>query len=56
MAKHLHDVTGRDMLRPQWNEIDFDLSDQARKVPVPPQQAEAAAGGTVIDLPARESW
>jgi SagB-type dehydrogenase family enzyme len=41
----------REFLKPRWEGIDFDKTDQALKVPAPPQEKPYESGGALIALP-----
>jgi SagB-type dehydrogenase family enzyme len=47
---------GRRLLGILWDDIDFEATDQARGVPVPPRFRELTAGAAVVTLAPRERW
>jgi SagB-type dehydrogenase family enzyme len=49
-------VAMREFLKPSWEGIDFDGTDQALGVPAPPQEKPYDPAGTLIDLVPREAW
>jgi SagB-type dehydrogenase family enzyme len=49
-------VAMREFLKPSWEGIDFDNTDQALKVPVPPQEKPYDPAGPLIDLVPRDAW
>lgn len=46
----------RSVLKPIWNAIDFDHSDQALGIPAPDKVKPARADALRIDLPPQEKW
>jgi SagB-type dehydrogenase family enzyme len=49
-------LAGRDFLKPRWEAVDFEKTDQALKVPAPPQEKPYDPEGVLIDLVPREAW
>ncbi len=49
-------LEGREFLKTRWEELDFEKTDQALKIPAPPQQKAYDPAGTLIDLPRQDSW
>jgi SagB-type dehydrogenase family enzyme len=47
---------GRTVLKPIWNDIDFDHSDQAMGIPVPDKVKSAPNDALRIDLAPKEKW
>jgi SagB-type dehydrogenase family enzyme len=46
----------REFLKPRWEDLDFDHTDQGLKVPVPPQEKPYDPKGVLVDLIPREDW
>jgi SagB-type dehydrogenase family enzyme len=43
-------MTGRDFLKSDWQSVDFDRTDQAQKIPPPPQEKPYDPKGVLVDL------
>jgi SagB-type dehydrogenase family enzyme len=46
----------REFLKADWDEVDFEKTDQALKVPVPPQEKPFDPDGVLVDLVPKEEW
>ncbi len=49
-------LADREFLKPNWAAVDFDKTDQARKVPVPPQEKPYDPRGAIVDLVPKDAW
>lgn len=46
----------REFLKADWSAVDFEKTDQALKIPVPPQEKPYDPTGTLVDLISKEAW
>jgi SagB-type dehydrogenase family enzyme len=56
MDEKLKAAADREFLKAKWGEVDFDRTDQALKIPPPPQQKPYDPGAELIALVPRGEW
>jgi SagB-type dehydrogenase family enzyme len=49
-------LAARELLRTRWADVDFEKTDQALKIPAPPQQKPYDPRGSLVGLPSRGEW
>jgi SagB-type dehydrogenase family enzyme len=49
-------LAGREFLKAGWEGVDFDATDQAKKLPPPPLEKPYDPSGVLVDLPPRDAW
>jgi SagB-type dehydrogenase family enzyme len=56
MKKNEEKSASRELLISKWDEMDFTKTDQALKIPVPPQEKPFDENGVILDLIPKEKW